>query len=78
MDASAVAKIIVGLILVIVGAWLLFPLPLPPIAGIEWGAFWENFIFLLKAIIPPFLIVLGLVLMWIESEDVKYSNPRKK
>lgn len=67
-----IGKIILGLILVIVGLWALMPY--------SWGGLglhvqlWE----VIKGIVPVFLIFIGVILVWIEWEELKIEKPSRR
>jgi hypothetical protein len=67
-----IGKIILGLIIVIVGLWVIMPL--------SWGGLglyvqlWE----VIKGIVPIFLIFIGAILVWIEWEEIKIEKPHRK
>lgn len=73
---SAALKLVVGIILVLIGLWLLVPADYisavknESISGIDVN--WlEEFKVVLKGFIPPFLILIGALVIWIESEEMK-------
>lgn len=73
---NAGVKLILGVILVLIGLWLLVPAGVIPqlktatVSGID--ANWLNeFVVVLKGFIPPFLVLLGVLVVWIESEEMK-------
>ncbi len=69
--ASALVKIIVGIIIILAGLWLILPaswlsfLPGPKFA------LWQDLWTIIKGIVPLGLVLLGLLLIWIESEELK-------
>lgn len=67
------AKIIIGLIMIIIGLGL-FVDSVIPISG-ELGSFgidWlSNFLVVLTGVIPIFLILIGLFVVWLESDELK-------
>ena len=65
-------KILVGIILVIIGLWAIIPY--------RWGGLglWEELWTVVKGIIPAVIIFIGAILVWIESEELKVSRPRRK
>ncbi len=73
---SAAAKLILGVIVVLVGFWLLLPAGMveevKPEEGIsarlDW---WEPFRTVVMGMIPPFMIVVGILVVWIEAEEMK-------
>jgi len=71
----AAIKLILGIILVLIGLWLLVPAT-PMFAAIKpasWSIlnWWDEFKIVLKGIIPPIVIILGVLIVWIESEELK-------
>ena len=69
-------KLLFGLVLVLLGLWLLVPsgMLLKPeihsVTGLTLNWF-DDFVTVLKGIIPPIVIILGLLIVWIESEELK-------
>ncbi|NIM47393.1 MAG: hypothetical protein GTN40_04535 [Candidatus Aenigmarchaeota archaeon] len=66
-----IAKVILGIILVIIGLWLLIP--------VSWGgrAWWPELLTMIKGVLPIFLVFIGAILVWIESEELKIQRPRR-
>ncbi len=72
----AAIKLVFGLILILLGLWLLVPVGAPVLTAVKpasWAMFdwWSEFKTVLKGIIPPVVIILGLLIVWIESEELK-------
>lgn len=67
-----IEKIILGLVLVIIGLWLLIPVTW---GGREW---WPQFVSVIIGVLPIFLIFIGAILVWIESEELKIERPKRK
>lgn len=73
---SAALKLVFGVILVLVGIWLLVPsawissVKTSTVSGydLNWGG---EFVQVLKGAIPPFLVLIGALVVWIESEEMK-------
>lgn len=67
-----IGKIVIGIILVIIGIWLLLPL--------EWGGvgWWQWLLIVLMGFVPLLLIFIGAILVWIESEELKIEKPSKR
>lgn len=70
---GAGAKLLLGLVLLVVGLYLIAPSEVinkPAVAGVslDW---WDEFLNLLQGAIPPFLILLGVLIVWIEGEELK-------
>ncbi len=74
-------KLIFGLILILFGLWLLVPVGAPIIGVVKsasWSTiggisldWWNEFTTVLKGVIPPIVIILGILIVWIESEELK-------
>ena len=73
-DLMGIEKVILGLILVIVGLWLVLPISWCPWCIGWWQEFWA----VIKGILPMFLIFIGAILVWIESEELKVQKPKRK
>jgi len=70
-----VAKLIGGIVIILIGAWLLLPLP----TGIPYqGVGWEEFLTVLVGVVPVGLIFLGLLIAWIDWEDMRAAAAAKK
>ena len=69
----AMIKVLLGLVLIGVGLALfvdsVYPMvDIPVISNIDWLG---NFIVLLTGFIPPFLIIIGLFVVWLEIDEIK-------
>lgn len=74
-------KLIFGLILILFGLWLLVPVGAPILGVVKpasWSTiggisldWWSEFKTIVKGIIPPIVIVLGILIVWIEGEEFK-------
>ena len=80
----AAIKIIIGLILILVGLGL-FVDSVYPLSGVEGmlGINWlDNFVVVLTGIIPIFLILVGLFVVWLEADELKtakdFEEPKEK
>ncbi|MFH0928882.1 MAG: hypothetical protein V1818_00835 [Candidatus Aenigmatarchaeota archaeon] len=70
-ETMGIGKILIGLIFVIIGIWAVMPEP--------WGyGLIDHLIRLLAGIVPLLLIFIGLILVWIEAEELKIAKPKKK
>jgi len=67
-----IEKIILGLILVIIGLWLLIP--------VTWGGrgWWPQLVSVIIGVLPIFLLFIGAILVWIESEELKIERPKRR
>lgn len=67
-------KLVIGMILILFGLWLLLPVDLIGMTAIKpWGSlnWWEDFLTVVKGVIPPIIIILGVLIVWIEGEELK-------
>jgi len=67
-----IGKILIGIILVIVGLWAIIP--------VYWSGLglWNELWTVIKGVVPAFLVFVGAILVWIESEELKISKPKRK
>ncbi len=77
---NAAAKLLVGLIFIIIGLGLFIDSVYPVLGttgtfGINW---FNNFIIVLTGVIPPFLILLGLFVVWLEVDEMKAEKELKR
>jgi len=69
-----IEKVIVGIILVIIGLWMIVP-----VSWCSWClGLWQEFWTVVKGVVPVFLIFIGAILVWIESEELKMERPRRR
>lgn len=69
-------KIVLGLVFICIGLGLFVDEIFPFIGtGIHWLS---NFIVLVTGFIPPFLIVLGLFIVWLEIDEIKAEKELKE
>ncbi len=66
-------KIIIGLILILIGLGLFVDSVIPISGGVgTFGIDWlANFLTVLTGVIPIFLILVGLFVVWLESDELK-------
>lgn len=67
-----IGKIIIGLLLIIIGVWAILPDWLYGLGMIN------ELIVVAYGVVPAFLIFVGLILVWIEAEEMKVRKPRRK
>jgi len=72
----AAIKLLFGIVLIAIGLWLLIPVGTPVIGALKPGTWsmldwWEEFLTVVKGLIPPVVIILGILVVWIESEELK-------
>ena len=69
-------KILLGFVFIAVGLGLFVDSIMPnPITGVQWVT---NFIIVLTGIIPPFLILIGLFVVWLEIDELKVQKEIEK
>lgn len=80
----AAVKIIIGLVFILIGLGL-FADSVYPISGVvgTFGINWlDNFVIVLTGVIPIFLILLGLFVVWLEADELKtakeFETPKEK
>ena len=65
-------KILLGFIFIAIGLGLFVDSIMPnPVTGVQWVT---NFIILLTGFIPPFLILIGLFVVWLEIDELKVQR----
>jgi len=77
---NAAVKLLVGLIFIVIGLGLFIDSVYPILGtvgtlGINW---FNNFIIVLTGLIPPFLILLGLFVVWLEVDEMKAEKELRK
>lgn len=71
----AAAKVVIGIILLLIGLGLFVDsVYSSPITGVQWL---ENFVIVLTGIIPIFLILVGLFVIWLEVDEMKAEKEFK-
>ena len=69
---GALTKLLVGIVFIVLGAWLISPFWL-----VSKPAYFDWFhptMTVLKGIVPLLLIFVGLLVVWIETEEMKTPN----
>ncbi|MDD5416817.1 MAG: hypothetical protein PHU12_02465 [Candidatus Aenigmarchaeota archaeon] len=61
-------KIILGVIVTLAGIWMLIPSSICGSFVNYCPALWQELWFMLKGIVPVSLVVLGILLIWMETE----------
>lgn len=65
-------KVLLGFVFIAVGLGLFVDSIMPnPITGVQWVT---NFVILLTGFIPPFLIIIGLFVVWLEIDELKVQK----
>ena len=77
---NAAIKLLVGFVFLLAGLYLLVDSVIPVFGGVgTLGIRWfDNFVIVLTGIIPPFLIMLGLFVVWLEMDEMKAEKELKK
>ncbi len=70
---NAAIKILIGLILIAIGLGLFVDSISPIVGTSDWfpGDWLTNFLVVLTGFVPPFLIVIGLFVVWLEIDEIK-------
>lgn len=74
---NSALKIIIGLLLIVIGLGLFADIEkpvtgdIPVIGGIQWL---RNFGIVVTGVIPPFLILVGLFVVWLEVDELKMQR----
>ncbi|MEM7815715.1 MAG: hypothetical protein QXN71_01195 [Candidatus Aenigmatarchaeota archaeon] len=77
---NAAVKILIGLVFIAIGLVLLIDSVIPIMGtagtlGINW---FNNLIIVLTGVIPAFLILLGLFVVWLEIDEIKAERELKR
>lgn len=80
MCKGPVGKLIIGVLLVIAGLYAIIPESIVKftVAGVSSGFAWEAFKTVVIGAIPPLIILLGLLIVWIEIEEIKIEKMEKE
>ncbi len=79
MCKGPAVKLAIGLLLVLAGIYAILPVKIfSPIAGIEQGFAWEEFATVVIGSVPALVILLGLMIVWIELEEIKIEQEERK
>ncbi|MBU5558041.1 MAG: hypothetical protein QW751_02635 [Candidatus Aenigmatarchaeota archaeon] len=71
MLGGIVAKIILGIVLVVVGLWLVLPASVCGLTGLlACKSMWTELWVVIQGIVPLAFIFVGLILIWIEAEEL--------
>ena len=74
---NAAAKVIIGLILLVIGLGLLSNGVLFEDVGIGGRVWFNSFITVLIGVIPPLFILIGLFVIWLELDEIKAEKELK-
>lgn len=69
---NSTIKLLIGVLLVLGGLWLVIPVSLLSKPTVfDW---YGPFVTMIKGLIPPLLVFLGVIIIWIEREEMKTPN----
>ena len=68
-------KTVAGSIMFLIGGWMLMP---QPYGFGMWEGFWEMLLLIIERFGPTLLVIAGLLMIWIESEEKKLKKMKKK
>jgi len=74
------AKVVVGLIVLAIGLFLFVDSVFPIVGSNAWipGDWLTNFLIVLTGVIPIFLILVGLFVVWLEVDELKAQKELSK
>ncbi|HLD56754.1 MAG TPA: hypothetical protein VJA47_00505 [archaeon] len=76
---SAAAKLVIGVIIFLVGIyWYAAPLFGQNFLTGVFGSTFHDFVIVFGGLFGLFLILLGLLIAWIEAEDIKWEKKEKQ
>jgi len=64
--------------LVVIGLILILPVTWCQSVSLPCLGLWYDLWLILKGVIPAFLIFIGAILVWIESEELKIERPKRR
>ena len=65
-------KIIFGLVLILIGLWAILP------ASWSGLGLWNELWTVIKGVVPVILVFVGIILVWIEAEEMKITKPKRR
>ncbi len=79
MSMSAAAKLVIGIIIFLVGIyWYAAPLFGHNFLSSVFGSTFQDFLVVFGGLFGILLILLGLLIAWIEAEDIKWEKKEKE
>jgi len=75
---GAAVKVVIGLVLLAIGLGLFADSVKHFIPGIPQLPWLDSFVTVLMGIIPVFLILLGLLIVWLEVDEIKMEKELRK
>ncbi|HIQ49981.1 MAG TPA: hypothetical protein EYH56_02170 [Nanoarchaeota archaeon] len=80
MCKGPVVKLLIGVLLIIAGVFAILPEWIAKITVLQItsGFAWEAFKTVILGAIPPMLIFLGALIVWIEIEEIKIERMEKE
>jgi hypothetical protein len=72
-NMHAAVKVLLGLVLILIGLGLFVDSVYPIVGTDSWipNDWLYNFLIVLTGFIPPFLIIIGLFVVWLEIDEIK-------
>ena len=75
MFMGAAVKLVLGLVILIVGLFLFVDSLWLHYTGVAW---WTHFLNVLAGVVPIFLILVGLFVLWLEVDELKTNKEFSK
>lgn len=71
MCGGSIAKIVLGIVLALIGLWMILPASVCGLSGLmACKSMWQELWLVLKGVVPLGLLFLGAMLIWIETEEL--------
>jgi len=76
---NSAVKVLLGLVLIAIGLGFFWDSVYPIVGSAGWvpNDFLVNFLIVLSGMIPPFLILIGLFIVWLEIDEMKAERELK-
>lgn len=80
MCKGPIVKLLIGVLFIVAGLFAIIPewLAAFTVAGITSGFAWEAFKTVVLGAVPPMLVFLGVLIVWIEIEEIKIERMEKQ
>jgi hypothetical protein len=75
---GAALKVLIGLVLILIGLGLFADSILGVLPGKLHRPWLDSFIVVVQGVVPIFLILLGLLVVWLEVDEIKMEKELKK
>jgi len=75
-----IGKVILGIVLLIVGLWLILPTSWCQSLSSDFRClgWWQELVDVAQGLLPALLIFIGALLVWIETEEMRLERPKRK